>query len=70
MISHQAPGDSAPCLYVANWANGGESAQILRSTDGTDFVPVFWLGDPRITHAALWCLIAGASSPRPWPMPV
>ena len=48
MISYQAPGDSAPCLYVAPWANGkgGQPAQILRSTDGTDFVPFSRLGDP------------------------
>jgi hypothetical protein len=42
MTVYQGPSDDAPCLYVSNWANraGGQVAQILRSTDGREFIPV------------------------------
>jgi hypothetical protein len=59
MIAYQAPGDSAPCLYVANWANnkGGQVARILRSTDGTEFVPVSQPGLDDTTISTLRSLV-------------
>jgi hypothetical protein len=59
MISYQAPGDSAPCLYVANWANraGGQVAQILRSTDGMEFIPVSRPGMSDATITTLRSLV-------------
>jgi hypothetical protein len=59
MISYQAPGDSAPCLYVANWANrqGKQVATIFRSTDGTEFVPVSQPGLRDATVTSLRSLV-------------
>jgi hypothetical protein len=59
MISYQGPSDSAPCLYVANWANraGGQVAQVFRSTDGHEFVPVSQPGLADATITTLRSLV-------------